>query len=362
MRKVSLSLAFLLASAGLAAEDVTLPAAASIVGGAPFFSDVRAFNTSYAGALEVTARYRCFLPSPCTAGAPQIVFTLAPRESRSFNDIVATTFQAPNTAGGVEFEHGGGSDQLVVTSRLYSTEPEATVGMFIPGLKNNEAHARTILTSIRNGGPNQGFRTNVGAFNREDDAVTVTFRIFDAGTQVGNAVTRPIPGHSGVQVNRIFEAAGQGGHVAENAVITVEATGEIFSYAAVIDNNTTDPIFVRGAEDSEPGGGGGALSRTVRVGESGGFKDDNEGGTATHIRVGDTVKWVWGGANSHGVTSGECTPGGYYEDGDCEADGNFASGSHTAPFEFSHTFTEAGTFQYYCPIHKSMMRGRIIVE
>ncbi len=60
-------------------EEVTLPAAASIVGGAPFYSDVRAFNTSYATALDVTARYRCFIPSPCSAvGAPQIQFTLAP--------------------------------------------------------------------------------------------------------------------------------------------------------------------------------------------------------------------------------------------------------------------------------------------
>ena len=47
------SMALLLACAALSAETVTLPAAASIVGGAPFFSDVRAFNTSYTDSLEV---------------------------------------------------------------------------------------------------------------------------------------------------------------------------------------------------------------------------------------------------------------------------------------------------------------------
>ena len=363
MRKVVLSLALLLAARGLLAEDVTLPAAASIVGGAPFFSDVRAFNTSYASALNVTARYRCFIPSPCTAGAPETQFTLAPRESRSFNDIVVTTFQAPNTAGGVEFTHGGGSDQLVVTSRLYSTAPTPTVGMFIPGQKNNEAHARTVLTSIRNGGPNQGFRTNVGAFNREDSGVTVTFTIFDGGAQVGSAVSRTVPGHSGVQVSGIFGAAGQGAHVSENAVIVVEASGEVFSYAAVLDNNTTDPIFVRGAQDQEPGGGGGPVTRTVRVGENGSlFKDDIDGSTVTRIRVGDTVTWVWSGSSSHGVTSGTCSPGGYYGEPTCDADGEFGSGSHQAPFEFTRTFTQTGTFQYFCPIHQSMMRGRVIVD
>jgi hypothetical protein len=112
---------------------VTLPAVASIQGQAPFFSDVRAFNTSYTASLDVTANYHCFIPSPCTGvGAASVPFTLAPRESRAFDDIVVNTFQGPNTAGGVEFDFSGASGQLVVTSRLYSTEPEPTVGMFIP--------------------------------------------------------------------------------------------------------------------------------------------------------------------------------------------------------------------------------------
>jgi len=361
MRKLVLSLSVLLVASGISAEDVTLPAAASIVGGAPFFSDVRVFNTSYASALEVTARYRCFIS--CTAvGTPNIQFTLNPRESRSFNDIVQNTFQAPDTAGGIEFEHGGGSDQLVVTSRLYSTDPEPTVGMFIPGVKNNEAHARTILTSIRNGGTTETFRTNVGVFNREDSATTVTFTIFDADTQVGNTVSRDVPAHSGAQVNNIFTAAGQGGHVTENAVIAVSASHEVFSYASVIDNHTQDPIFVRGAEDSEPGAAG-PTPRTVRVGENGFlFQDATAGGSVTRISVGDSVTWVWGGGTAHGVSSGTCTGGGYYDEDTCDEDGTFSSGTHQPPFEFTETFTEVGTFQYFCPIHKSAMRGRVIVE
>lgn len=65
---------------------------------------------------------------------------------------------------------------------------------------------------------------------------------------------------------------------------------------------------------------------------------------------------------NHGVTSGKCTAGGYYDDGSCDADGEFASGSHHGPFSFTHTFTEEGTFQYYCPVHGATMRGRVIVN
>src|SRR4029453_16305147 len=90
-------------TAALPGEEVTLPAAASIVGGAPFFSDVRAFNTSYAEDLTVSARYRCFIPSSCSASTDAVEFTLTPRESRAFNDIVVSLFNAPDTAGGSEF-------------------------------------------------------------------------------------------------------------------------------------------------------------------------------------------------------------------------------------------------------------------
>ncbi len=356
MRKILVGFGVLLAPVLLCGEEITLPAAASIVGGAPFYSDVRAFNTSYASALAVTARYRCFIPSPCPGvGAPQIQFTLAPREARAFDNMVELTFLAPNTAGGVEFDFSGGSDQLVVTSRLYSTAPVPTVGMFIPGLKNGEAHARTVLTSIRNG----GFRTNVGVFNREDSAVDVTFRIFDGGAQVGSGVSRSVPGHSGVQVSGIFAAAGQGARVTEDAVVTVTASGEVFSYAAVLDNATTDPIFVRGAEDRAPVA---AATLMVHVGQGGSaFKDDQSQSTTTEARVGDSVTWVWEGTSLHGVTSGTCRAGGDYGEVFCDADGLFASGSHQGPFQYTHTFTTTGSFDYYCPVHGAMMRGRVVV-
>src|SRR4051794_30318653 len=86
---------------GSAQERITIPAAASIVGLAPFFSDVRVFNRSYSSPAEVTATYRCFLGS-CPAASAPLTFTLAPRETRAFDDMVAAAFQAPNSAGGVE--------------------------------------------------------------------------------------------------------------------------------------------------------------------------------------------------------------------------------------------------------------------
>jgi len=373
MRRTALAVAMGLTAVWMAGETVTLPAAASIVGQAPFFSDVRVFNTSYTASLNVTATYHCFIPSPCTAGTSPLTMTLAPRESRGFDDIVQTSFAAPNTAGGIEFDSSGSSGQLVVTSRLYSTEPEPTVGMFIPGVDDSAAGQNTVLTSVRNAGAGDGFRTNVGIYNREDTTANVTFKIFDGGTTpVGNPVTASVPGHSGVQINRIFDAAGAVGHASDNAVIVVNSSVQVISYAAVIDNHTTDPIFVLGAEDQPPSSTPTTTTATVMVGQGGGytFVDAVSGTNTTTINVGGTVTWTWSGTMAHGIQSGTCMGGGggggggYITEqyGGCTPSNDFTSGSHPPPYSFSQTFTTAGTYPYYCIVHENLMKGKIVVN
>ena len=244
MKKVLLALPVLsLALSGrLPADTVTLPAAASVVGLAPFFSDVRVFNTSYTENLTVTADYRCFIGT--CPGGPR-TFTLGPRESRAFDDICVSLFSSPGSAGTVEFATSGTS--LVVTSRLYSTSPIPTVGMFVPGLRLSEAHAVSVLTSLANG----VFRTNVGIYNPNDVGVGVTVKLFNGAAILGTVPVVLEP-RSGTQINRIFNVVGQGDLTTTNAHAVVEsdsAARPLFTYAAVIDNSTTDPILVTGTED-----------------------------------------------------------------------------------------------------------------
>jgi hypothetical protein len=238
--------ALLLATAGAVfGEIVTLPAAASVVGGAPFFSDVRAFNSSYTASLEVTAEYRCFI-GVCSS-APR-TFTLGPRESRAFDDSCVSLFESPDSAGAIEFSHGGAEGSLVVTSRLYSTSPSPTVGMFVPGLPSSAAHPVSVLTSLRNG----AFRTNVGVYNPGPSAADPVFRVYDGSVLLGTVrLDTPLQPKEGGQINDVFARAGAGAQPTGNGVVVVEGGGAaLFAYAAVIDNATSDPIFVAGAADS----------------------------------------------------------------------------------------------------------------
>ncbi len=405
--------AVLLAAAFAArGQNLTLPAAASIVGGAPFFSDVRAFNTSYVQSLDVTATYRCFIPDPCVVGTPQIQFQLAPRESRAFDDMVVSAFQAANTAGGVEFEFGGVATDLVVTSRLYSTAPIPTVGMFIPAMPESEARATSVLTSIRHDPPGTpgGFRTNVGAFNPTGSPASITFSIYEGDVPLGHPVTTSVTSHSGVQVSGIFVAAGAEDVSTDNAVIVVTASVPVFSYAAVIDNATSDPIFVVGAPDLfvtrtpsntptlTPTGptptntvtatatftptatqtGTVTATRTpiftrtpspsrtpsptpppglrfVSVGQDGSNFVDGESGTnVSTIQVGTTIRWNWI-AGRHSTTSGTCQP-------NCLPDQLWTSGQLDPPSTFSRQFNQVGTFPYYCTVHGNMMTGTVVVN
>ncbi len=252
MRKFLLlvSLIVFSAVATLGAEDLTLPAAASIVGGRPVLLGRARLQHVLHGQ---PGRARCATGASSRARRPTtdiVTFTLTPRESRAFNDIVRSQFH--------DAEQRRRHRVRALRERRPARRDEPAL------LDRAPAHGRHVhprpaqLGGVPDDGAdldpqrrdaNAGFRTNVGVFNREDSAVDVTFRIFDGGAQVGNSVTINVAAHAGAQVNRIFTAAGQDAHATENAVIVVSASHEIFSYAAVIDNNTTDPIFVVGAED-----------------------------------------------------------------------------------------------------------------
>jgi plastocyanin len=102
----------------------------------------------------------------------------------------------------------------------------------------------------------------------------------------------------------------------------------------------------------------GPRTRTVMVGSGGDFSFSPANLT---INVGDTVRWTWG-SSGHNVVSGT---GG-------NANGKFCSpsdsGCTTAPLlsagtTYEHTFTQTGTFPYFCAAHFSLgMTGTIKVQ
>jgi len=354
-----------IAAAASSAETLYLPAAASVVGVSPFYSDVRAFNTSYTDTLTVAATYRCFIGS--CSGPPQ-VFTLAPRESRAFDDVCVSLFGAPNSAGAIELSQTGADGALVVTSRLYATSPVPTVGMFVPALPISAAHAISVLTSVRNGGAGAGFRTNVGVYNPGDAAVTPVVRVYDGGTLLGQTgLDAPLGAHAGAQINDVFARIGAAAHATGNAVVVVDSGGAqaLFSYAAVIDNATADPILVPGAADQSPPG-----SQQVVISVH--AWDFSPGGPVSpplHLQAGTTYTLVFHDVDAPGTPNPQHGFSGISELGIPPTDDISAGHDFVVP-AFTPQPYQRGTYPFSCtrndcggdPEQHAGMRGTIIVE
>ena len=231
-------------------RQATLPAAASLHGrnGSFFQSDVAIWNGSLSQST-IVLRYRCFL-GPC--GDAEQSLTLEPGEMRLIPDIVNGLFHAPETGGAMELES---PQPLVVASRLYTpAHPAPTVGMFVPGLGPGEATGSAILTSLsHSANPETGFRTNVGIFNASDESQTVAVELFDpVGTPLGRLDLTVAPRESR-QVNDVFQAVGIHADV-RSAYARVRGDGRnpFYAYAAVVDNQSQDPIFIPGQPDPSP--------------------------------------------------------------------------------------------------------------
>ncbi len=72
------------------------------------------------------------------------------------------------------------------------------------------------------------------------------------------------------------------------------------------------------------------------------------------INPSDTVKWRWVGGG-HSTTSGAC------QGSNCTSDGIWDSGIKSAG-EFEFEFLEAGSFPYFCRVHRASQKGTVVVE
>ena len=70
--------------------------------------------------------------------------------------------------------------------------------MFVPGVTAAQGSVSSLLTSVRNGGEGDGFRTNIGIYNPNDAAEEVQIALSDGDEPLGFFLFRTIAPHSGV--------------------------------------------------------------------------------------------------------------------------------------------------------------------
>jgi hypothetical protein len=233
---------------------VTVPASASIHGqnNAFFQTDLWLVNESPVVSVPVTARHFCFAGQTCGGGVKTA--NVPPRGTAQYADAVGSFFGDPGTAGALEITYDSALSRVTILTRTYSPSlPAPTTGSGLVALEDFEARTLSVISGLAsNGGDlSSGFRSNVGAYNPDGESSgNVTFTLFDAqGAQIGQPVVKPIGPKEPVQVNDIFAAAGASQTVTTNAYVVVSSNLDIFSYATVIDNRSTDSVIATGQPD-----------------------------------------------------------------------------------------------------------------
>ena len=241
----------------LAAAEVrlVLADAASIHGanGTFFHTDLRVFNSAYAASISVTAIYHCWGGGACAAVTRS--FPIAPRQNASFDDVIASLFEAPETGGAIEFVYDDAAGPLLVGARLRTPAPPfPDCAGSVPVRRVEEARSRSVFNQVAlSTDPATGYRTNAGGFNPGTSPVTAIYTLRRAdGTALGSVTRTFAPGEFFQFGGTIGYAAGVTGITATDLYVTVVADGPFFPFVVVISNENGDLFFPEPGDDPAP--------------------------------------------------------------------------------------------------------------
>lgn len=313
-----------------------------------FRTDARIFNPSGDKTINVTAE---FLPAnrDNTGGATRNI-TILPGQMLVLNNIVGDFFAASGL-GAIRFES---DDEFRVTSRTFTDSPNAaapgTFGQFIPAAEQSDAMASGVLLHLSNDtNLSQGFRANTGFMNPGSAPVSVAVIVRLAnGTQIGTGNVGPIPPRS---VTQVSVGASIGNNVSfADGFMTFSAPAPVIGFASVVDNRSSDQIFVAAQEHPAPVviQPPAAKEVVVNVGPGTSFNPVN-----VTINKGDTITWNFLAPLPHTSRSDLRTGSEVWD-----------SGTKTSG-TFSRRFQTEGAHPYHCQIHSfaggTFMNGVITV-
>ncbi|HEX8620233.1 MAG TPA: PKD domain-containing protein, partial [Thermoanaerobaculia bacterium] len=187
-----------------------------------------------------------FIPS--AGGQPiNASLSLGAKQSQTFANALLDLFDLRNGAGALTLEatSAGGSPDIRVTSRTFTTGATGTYGQAVPDVRPDLLAQTLFVTGISS---NAAYRTNIGLVNRESAPVSVTLTLHNA---LGNTLaTRDviIPANSFQQsgLGAFFPVINGGTYDVLTMKLVAANASAVSTYASVIDNRTQDPIYIQG--------------------------------------------------------------------------------------------------------------------
>jgi plastocyanin len=181
--------------------------------------------------------------------------------------------------------------------------------------------------------------------DENNKAVLATLALMLLSLSVASSIAISAPYYASAQ-----GVTGQGGGYATNATMT--STGNATNATMTSTGNATNATMTStGNATNATGASGGNTTTSVSiVSGSSSLTDTAFQPNPVQVSVGSTVTWTNDDSQPHTVVSGQ----------NAQPDGKFDSSPNFNPLiapgqTFSHTFTEAGQYPYYCALHPNMV-------
>ncbi|MCU1348939.1 MAG: hypothetical protein JWO56_1969 [Acidobacteria bacterium] len=237
-----------------AANEYDIPVAGHVTNGLgqTFVTDVRIFNPSYDNVADALVEYFQAGTTANTNANQSLTVAVLPRGTAILDDVAGDArLNVPGSVGALRVS---GASKLAVTSRIYAdlrTSGKGTFGQFAAGTPRSNALRRGVLPQLSNHADlSSGYRTNVGFFNPNTQSVGVRMELRnEAGALVGmNVVT--LAGLSQQQGSLAGYFSSLDLSNAQNLTLSFDAGAPVVGYASVVDNVSSDQIFVYAQDDS----------------------------------------------------------------------------------------------------------------
>ena len=207
-------------------------------------TDLTVHNT---GNVQATFQISMLLRDQANTAAEPITFTLLPRRSAYFPDILAAQFGVQRGAAALRITTVQGS--VAATSRTYNALADGSYGQFVPGEAENRGITPTrqgrFFGLFHNASQNTGFRCNLGLLNISPAPIQLSADFYNGnGTFLGD-LTWQLEAYEYIQEDRVFGLVTT--DTVDNGTIVLheETTGgRALAYVAMVDNVTNDPIFI----------------------------------------------------------------------------------------------------------------------
>ena len=201
--------------------------------------------------VDTTVRLR-FVPAlgqPSGGGAETAEIAVFSLQSQVLDDVLGQAFGiTAETFGSIVIEILDGTPMPVASARTYNDSDQGTFGQYIEAIDIPDDLEPWVEEQLVIGlSGNADFRSNLGIVNLGDSDLHATLTLEGPdGTELGETISLVLSPFTLQQINKVNNQAGAGAKRLFN--VRVRGDGPFFSYGSMLDNVTSDPVYVPAAQ------------------------------------------------------------------------------------------------------------------